>query len=139
MKDPYYVPCRELDICNHLIETYFEKGRYEECFLGHLELAEQGYPLAMCQVGYFYHEGLGVAPDMEKSFYWTLRAAEHGDWDAQCNLADYFYLDGVVVPKDFEKAKHWLLRAAAQGYDYAISRCAELGIDMQERRFSMLR
>ncbi len=31
---------------------------------------------------FFYHEGLGVAPDMEKSFYWTLRAAERGDWDA---------------------------------------------------------
>ncbi len=128
--DPYYKPCRELDICDDLIERFFEKGHYEECFQGHLKLAEQGYPLAECQVGYFYHEGLGVTPDLEKSFYWTLRAAEHGDWDAQCNLADFFYLEGVVVPKSFEKAKYWLLKSATQNNNYAKERCAELGIDI---------
>ena len=40
--------------------------------------AEQGYPLAECQIGYFYLERLGVEKDPERAFYWTRRAAEHG-------------------------------------------------------------
>ncbi len=28
MKDSYYKPCRELDICDDLIERYFEKDDY---------------------------------------------------------------------------------------------------------------
>ena len=73
----YYKPCEELSICNDLISRYFEKGEYAPCFKGHLELAEKGYPLAECQVGYFYHEGLGVTPDPERALYWTQRAADH--------------------------------------------------------------
>jgi TPR repeat protein len=126
----YYKPCKELDECNRLIKEYFEKGLYKECFEGHLRLAEQGYALAECQVGYFYYEGLGVEKDARKAFYWTERAALHGDRDAQCNLAVLFYLNGVAVEKDFEKAKEWLLKAALQGNDYAIERCNELNIEI---------
>ena len=56
----YYAPCKELDECNALIEQYWNTKRYELCFAGHLKLAEKGYPLAECQVGYFYLEGYGV-------------------------------------------------------------------------------
>lgn len=31
-------------------------------------MAEQGYPLAECQIGYFYYEGLGVEKDLEKHY-----------------------------------------------------------------------
>lgn len=127
MADSYYEPCKELDECNQLIQKYFETQQYEKCFQGHLKLAEQGYPLAECQVGYFYDQGLGVEKNLERAFYWTERAAVHGDRDAQSNLAE-FYLDGIVVEKDFEKAKEWFLKAAMQGQDYAIERCRELGI-----------
>lgn len=123
----YYAPCKEFDECNRLIAEYFEKGRYKECFDGHLILAKQGYPLAECQVGYFYYEGLGVEKDPAKAFFWTERAAVHGDRDGQCNLAE-FYLEGVGVEKDYATAKEWFLKAARQGNDYAIKRCTELGI-----------
>ena len=66
MSEPYYKPCRELDICNELIEKYFNTQQYEKCFEGHLALAEQGYPLAECQIGYFYYDGLGAPKDLEK-------------------------------------------------------------------------
>lgn len=65
MAGAYYKPCKEFDICNELIEKYWETKQYDKCFEGHLVLAEQGYPLAECQIGYFYYEGLGV----EKDFY----------------------------------------------------------------------
>ena len=43
MSEPYYKPCRELDLCNELIEKYFNTQQYEKCFEGHMILAEQGY------------------------------------------------------------------------------------------------
>ena len=119
----YYKPCKEFEQCNRLIEEYFKTGQYEKCFAGHLALAEAGYPLAECQGGYFYYEGLGVERDLEKSFQWTRRAAEHGDRDAQYNLADCFYWPGVVAPMDLEEARRWYRLAAAQGHAEAQAKC----------------
>lgn len=64
----YYAPCKELDECNALIEQYWNTKRYELCFAGHLKLAEKGYPLAECQVGYFYLEGYGVQKISHRHF-----------------------------------------------------------------------
>ena len=129
MAKNYYKPCPELDICNDLIARYFENGNYVPCFEGHLVLAEKGYPLAECQVGYFYHEGLGVEPNSEKALYWTQRAAEHGDRDGQCNLA-WFYEEGIHVLADPEKAKFWYKQAALQNHDLAIAKCKEYNISI---------
>lgn len=41
MASNYYKPCAELSECDRLIEEYFLKGQYEECFKGHLRLAEK--------------------------------------------------------------------------------------------------
>lgn len=127
MASSYYKPCKELALCEELIETYWHTQQYEKCFAGHLALAEQGYPLAECQVGYFYLKGLGVEPDLEKAFYWTQRAAEHGDWDGQYNLAS-FYKDGVGVERDLAQARHWYRQAALQKHALALEKCRELGI-----------
>ena len=129
MSDNYYKPCKELDLCNELISKHFEKQDYVPCFEGHLVLAEQGYPLAECQVGYFYHEGLGVKADPRKALYWTQRAAEHGDLDGQCNLA-WFYEEGIGVEVDMEKAKYWYQQAALQNHDLAIEKCHEYNIPL---------
>lgn len=45
MSESNYKPYRELEICNELIEKYFNTQQYEKCFEGHQALAEQGYPL----------------------------------------------------------------------------------------------
>ncbi|MDE7218174.1 MAG: hypothetical protein K2O45_00895, partial [Oscillospiraceae bacterium] len=74
MASSYYKPCKELDLCNELIEKYFQTKQYDKCFAGHLLLAEQGYPLAECQTGYFYLEGLGTEKNLEQAVYWTRRA-----------------------------------------------------------------
>lgn len=129
MASAYYKPCKEFDICNELIEKYWESKQYDKCFEGHLVLAEQGYPLAECQIGYFYYEGLGVEKDLEKALYWTRRAAEHGDRDGQCNLA-WFYEDAIGVERDIEQAKHWYRLAALQGHDLAIEKCKEIGVTL---------
>lgn len=129
MSSSYYQPCKELDICNDLIARYWDTKEYEKCFAGHLPLAEQGYPLAECQVGYFYLEGIGVEKDLANALYWTQRSAEHGDRDGQCNLA-WIYEEGLGVPVDLEKAKHWYRLAALQNHDLAIEKCREYGIEL---------
>ncbi len=129
MASAYYKPCPELDRCNELIEKYWKTQQYEKCFSGHLALAKQGYPLAECQVGYFYLEGQGVEKDLEKALHWTEQAAIHGDWDGQFNLG-WFYEEGTAVPADMEKARHWYKQAALQGHELALKKCVELGIPL---------
>lgn len=129
MASSYYKPCKELDQCNELIEKYWDTKEYDKLFAGHLPLAEQGYPLAECQIGYFYTEGLGVEKDPEKAFYWTHRAAEHGDWDGQFNLG-CFYEEGLGVERDMEQAARWYREAARQGHKPGIEKCKELGIGL---------
>ena len=131
MSESYYKPCRELDICNELIEKYFNTQQYEKCFEGHLVLAEQGYPLAECQIGYFYYDGLGVEKNLAKAVWWTRRAADHGDRDGQCNLA-WFYEDAIGVERDMEQAAFWYRQAALQDHDLAIDKCKELGISVDD-------
>lgn len=128
---PYYEPCQELEICNELIERYFNTQQYEPCFAGHLALAEQGYPLAECQVGYFYYEGLGVERDLKQAVRWTRRAAEHGDRDGQCNLA-WFYEDAIGVERDMEQAAFWYRQAAWQDHDLALEKCRELSVSLEK-------
>lgn len=129
----YYKPCKEFDECNRLIEEYFKRSQYEKCFTGHLALAEAGYPLAECQVGYFYLEGLGVEKDLSQAFVWTKRAAEHGDRDGQYNLA-FFYEEGIGTEADLDMAKYWYQQAAKQNHDLAIKKCRELGISINEKK-----
>ena len=131
MSECYYQPCRELDICNELIEQYFNTQQYEKCFEGHLALAEKGYPLAECQVGYFYYDGLGVEKDLSKAVWWTRRAADHGDRDGQCNLA-WFYEDAIGVERDLEQAAFWYRKAALQDHALAIEKCRELGVSLED-------
>lgn len=125
MANEYYTPCPELDRCNALIDQYWYSGEYYLCFRGHLELAEQGYPLAECQVGHFYLKGFGVCQDFERAAFWTERAARHGDWDAQYNLGT-FYEQGIGVTADLEQAKLWYQAAARQGHTLAQQKCEEL-------------
>lgn len=127
MASRYYAPCRELEICDSLFSQYWEAGEYGRIFSGLLPLAEQGYPLAECQVGYFYAQGLGVERDLDRSLLWTRRAAEHGDRDGQFNLG-CFYEEGTVLARDMEQAALWYQRAARQGHTEAAERLRALGV-----------
>lgn len=127
MTSRYYAPCRELEICDSLFNQYWEAGEYGRIFSGLLPLAEQGYPLAECQVGYFYAQGLGVERDLNRALLWTRRAAEHGDRDGQFNLG-CFYEEGTALARDMEQAALWYQRAARQGHTEAAERLRALGV-----------
>lgn len=127
MASRYYAPCRELEICDSLFSQYWEAGEYGRIFSGLLPLAEQGYPLAECQVGYFYAQGLGVERDLDRALLWTRRAAEHGDRDGQFNLG-CFYEEGTALARSMEQAALWYQRAARQGHTEAAERLRALGV-----------
>lgn len=114
---------------NELMAQCANAGQYVACLPDLVELAEAGYPPAECQVGWFYHEGLGTAPDPARALAWTRRAADHGDRDAQCNLG-LFYEEGHGVAPDPAQARHWYRLAARQGCDPAFEKCRELGISL---------
>lgn len=78
-------------------------------------------------MGYFYFEGIGVEKDIDKAVYWTRRSAEHGDRDAQFNLAQ-FYEEGIGTDTDIEEAKHWYRLSALQGHTEALEKCVEYEI-----------
>ena len=127
MASRYYAPCRELEICDSLFSQYWEAGEYGRIFSGLLPLAEQGYPLAECQVGYFYAQGLGVERDLDRALLWTRRAAGHGDRDGQFNLG-CFYEEGTALARDMEQAALWYQMAARQGHTVAAERLRALGV-----------
>ena len=125
----YYKPCEELNRSLELDNKYWEKDM-KKWFEGYLAIAkDSSYPLAECQVGFAYLEGIGTEKDLEKALYWTSRSAEHGDRDGQCNLA-WIYEEGLCGEKNLEKAKHWYKMAALQDHDLAIEKCQQYSIKL---------
>lgn len=73
MASEYYKPCKELEQCEAL-DQYWEKKQFDKFFEEYLKIAEEtSYPLAQCQVGFCYLEGIGVERNFEKhsiGVYW---------------------------------------------------------------------
>ena len=61
-----------------------------------------------------YANGEGVPQDFTQAFYWTRKAADQGNPDAQANLG-MAYFKGDGVERDFAEAAKWLREAADQG------------------------
>ncbi len=127
MSQRHYPPSPALTRCDEIIHNYFLSGDYSTCFKEHMKLALKGYPLAECQIGYFYMQGLGVTRNYSKALYWNRRAARHGDRDAQCNLAEQ-YEKGLGTQPDAALAASWYRTSARNGCREAIEKCRELGI-----------
>lgn len=86
MPSNYYKPCPELDECV-VLNKYWDNDK-NKWFEGYLDIADRtNYPLAECQVGWCYLEGIGTSKEINKAIEYTTRGAIHGDRDAQYNLA----------------------------------------------------
>lgn len=109
-----YKECSELRRVDELIENYYEKGDFVTCFKGCLELAEKGYSLAECQVGYFYLTGQGVEKDLDKALYWSRLAAGQGDPDAIGNVQDIERIKAIKIREVKEDEFNQLLELYTQ-------------------------
>jgi uncharacterized protein len=77
---------------------------------------EQDNSVAMNNLGYCYHLGIGVDEDKTKAFelYMYEQSALLGNSAAMFNVG-VCYEDGEGVTIDMNKAKEWYTKATAQG------------------------
>lgn len=103
------------------IPQNFEKAM--ELFLGE---ADKNNPLAMCDLGRMYADGLGCAADAEKSYEWYAKglaefhaAEETKPWKYTEYRIGKIYAAGLGTEQDYETAAHWLTLSANEKYKYA--------------------
>src|SRR3989442_349425 len=72
-----------------------------------------------------YNNGKGSEKNLEKTFYWSQKAAESGNDNAQYDLALLYY-NGEGTEKNLEKAFYWYQKAAENGNNSAQYNLASL-------------
>ena len=85
------------------------------------EAADAGDAGAMYKLGLRYIEGNDIEKNATVGFNWCLKAAEKGNVDAQCLVADCYSIGvpSAGVEKDLYKAAEWAHKAKEQGDEYA--------------------
>ena len=77
-------------------------------------LAERGDATPQFQLGWLYHEGLGVTQDYKTAIRWYTRAAEQEHAKAQANLG-FIHANGKGVLQNYVLAHMWSNIAASNG------------------------
>ena len=90
-----------------------------------VKAAELGDAASQRDLGWCYHEGVGVPLDYAAAVHCYREAADQGDTKAQDNLG-LSYLDGDSVTVSERWARHWLEKAARQGHRKAKARLKRL-------------
>lgn len=76
--------------------------------------AQNGDPIAQCNLGYMYEKGIEVEENQSEAFKWYLMAANSGNAEAEYNVG-YMYHNGKGTYKDCAEAVKWYKRAADKG------------------------
>lgn len=92
----------------------YKKGDYETALKGFRELAEQGNPNAMNNLGLMYANGLGADVDFAAAHAWYEGAASRGHLGAINNLGGLYEM-GRGVPQSYEEAANKYAIAAKYG------------------------
>jgi len=103
--------------------------------------AKRGYARGLCNLGYMYDYGYGIAQSKGEAANYYRMAAVQGYSVAQCNLA-YMYEHGLGVSLDKKKAVYYYQLAATQSYPRALCNLAEMystgdkeaGIQMDKKK-----
>ena len=95
--------------------TFISNAQENEDIASLKEDAEKGEVEAQLKLAGYYALGQGeLEQSYEKSFYWTNKAAEQGNPNAQGILGVYYY-EGIGVEKSYSRAVYWYTKAAEQG------------------------
>lgn len=85
------------------------KNIYEKC-------ASFNHPMAFNNLGWLYHNGLGVKKNIKKAEEYYFMAAMHGETTAMINLANIYEFNEKHLDKiDWKTARTWYQRAALCG------------------------
>jgi TPR repeat protein len=91
-----------------------DPARKSEGFAAIQHAAEKGNAKGMNALGYCYHKGSGVTPDLEQARRWYQAAADAGDPDGMHNLS-VLYFTGQGVPQDRTRAFELNQKACDRG------------------------
>ena len=103
----------------------YERGDYAAAYENWRPLADRGSPAAQFNIGHLYHQGLGVAQDLDAAREWYLKAASQGDSNAQYELGA-MHAQGDGVPRDYAAAIDWYRQAAEAGHSKASMKLGNL-------------
>ena len=78
--------------------------------------ALQNDPAGMEKLGILYAWGHGVEKNDDEAFRWFQKAAERGNAEAQCNLANTYLRGEGNVAQNYPEAFKWYKKAAEQGF-----------------------
>lgn len=81
--------------------------------------AEAGDVQAQYHLGMMYGQGINTRPDMDKAYYWMLKAAQGGIVFAMNNVG-YLLQHGLGCSQDLRAAFNWYLKAADMGLPPAL-------------------
>ena len=103
---------------------------YEISMQLYLKAAAQGSDMAMNNIGWAYHRGLGIEPDQAKAKEWFEKAIEKGNLYAMANLG-IAYFNGMYepeIPQDYQKAMELLSISAEHGETKSMYAMGLMGI-----------
>lgn len=90
--------------------------------------ASNGYAYAYAMLAFAYLK----QNDLNESVKWCIKGAEKGEPSCQY-LCFSCYENGEGVSKDHKIAVSWLKKSAQNGFEKAIDRCRQLGIDYSSK------
>ena len=93
--------------------------------------AEAGSAASQHQVGYMYHEGLGIAVDFEQARPWIEKAAAQDQPNAVASLG-VMRSSGEGVTPSFRRARELYKRAIELGNSVAVESMQNLTEDIQK-------
>ena len=88
---------------NSIGASRYSEGDYEEARIYYELAASMGNSIAMCNLGYMYMYGRGIAKDESIALAFFTISAKKGNIEATYKLGNLYY-DGKVVEKDQNKA-----------------------------------
>ena len=104
------VACSDYDLARRA----YGAGEYTLAIQRFEALAASGHDQAQYDLAQIYFQGIGVAKDAQKGWYWLLSAAGTGNVAAMVQLGALFE-SGVGADRDYSTAAQWYLRAARKG------------------------
>jgi TPR repeat protein len=97
------------------VDTHQQQRIARGCVAVTQEAADLGDAEALCNLGVYYANGLGVEHDSDKAFEMSLAAAEMELSVAQSNVA-HMFAQGSGTPQDYTRALHFWTLAANQNH-----------------------
>lgn len=104
---------------------HFKRKNYTEAFNYRYKAAMNGDLNSINNVGYMYHNGLGVPKNYFEAYKWYKQAADKGFAMGMFNVGVMHHY-GEGTTKNLEEAKMWYEKALAAGYDKAKNQLAKL-------------